>query len=350
MAERLSVSAPDGAYPIMIAPGALAAIGAPDYAVGGAPAAIITNDSIAALYADRLRSLLPDATLIAIPDGEAYKTLATVALLYDRLIAAKLDRAATVIAFGGGVVGDIAGFAAATYLRGVRFVQVPTSLLAMVDSSVGGKVGVDLPQGKNLVGAFKQPAAVIIDPDLLATLPDRERRCGMAEIIKHGLIGDPGLLDWIGRAPTPENDAALVRRAVQVKIEVVQRDPYEQGERAHLNLGHTFGHAIEIISGFAFAHGEAVAIGLVAAAQLSTAIGVADASLVDRVKAWVESVGLPVSMGALDADAVYAAMGTDKKKSAGRLRFVVLRDLGRPEVVEGVDAALVIDVLKGISG
>jgi 3-dehydroquinate synthase len=347
VAERLTVNAPDGSYPIFIAPGASDPLDRAAYGLDGA-AAIVTNETLAALYADLLARALPGAAVIAVPDGEAYKTLDTMARIYDGLVAAGLDRRGTVLAFGGGVVGDMAGFAAATYLRGVRLVQMPTSLLAMVDSSVGGKVGVDLPQGKNLVGAFKQPAAVLIDPLLLATLPARERRCGMAEIIKHGLIADAGLLEWIARDATPENDAALIGRAVRVKIAVVQRDPYEQGERAHLNLGHTFGHAIETVSGYAIAHGEAVAIGLVAAAHLSEAVGLARAGLVEQVRGAVRAVGLPESMGGLDPEAVYAAMGTDKKKQAGRLRFVLLRAPEQPVVRDDIDKGAVLDALKAV--
>jgi 3-dehydroquinate synthase len=349
VAERLSVISPDGAYPIVIAPGALDSITSDEWGLSAGRTAIITNETLAALYGDRLHALLPDAAILSVPDGEQYKTLATIASLYDGLIAAGVDRTGTVVAFGGGVVGDMAGFAAATYMRGVRFIQIPTSLLAMVDSSVGGKVGVDLPQGKNLVGSFKQPAAVIIDPALLTTLPVRERRCGMAEIIKHGLIADPHLLTLINQSAHSEQDAELVRRAVQVKIDIVQQDPYEHGVRAHLNLGHTFGHAIEIASGFAFAHGEAVGIGLVAAAHLSETLGYAEPGLSDRVRGLVESVGLPVSMGALDPEVVYAAMGTDKKKVGTLLRFVVLRAIGGPTLAAGVDRALVLDAMKAIA-
>jgi 3-dehydroquinate synthase len=347
VAERIDVTSPDGVYPIVIAAGLCDPLDRAAHGLDGA-VAVVTNTTLAALYADLLARALPDAALIAVPDGEAHKTLATMTLIYEGLVAAGLDRRGTVLAFGGGVVGDMAGFAAASYMRGVRLVQMPTSLLAMVDSSVGGKVGVDLPQGKNLVGAFKQPVRVLIDPALLATLPARERRCGMAEIIKHGLIADAGLLDWITRAPTPENDAALIARAVRVKIEIVQRDPYEQGERAHLNLGHTFGHAIETVSGYSIAHGEAVAVGLVAAAHLSEAVGLAEAGLVDRVRGWVRSAGLPESMGGLDPEAVYAAMGTDKKKQAGRLRFVLLRDIGQPVLHDSADAGAVLAALKAV--
>lgn len=348
MAERLPVTTPDGTYDIVIQPGLFDSLDAAAFGLDGLQGrvSVITNTTIAGLYGDLFKKVLPDARMISVPDGEAYKTLATVEQMYSGMVDGGLDRRSTVLAFGGGVIGDMAGFAAATYMRGVRFVQAPTSLLAMVDSSVGGKVGVDLPQGKNLVGAFKQPAVVLIDTDLLKTLPPRERRCGIAEIIKHGLLADAGLLDLIHRAAS--HDAELVRRAVQVKIDVIQADPYEHGIRAHLNLGHTFGHAIEHVSGYAFAHGEAVGVGLVAAAMLAARIGLADSTLVETVRDLVASVGLPTRMGALDPEAVYAVMGTDKKRQAGRLRFVLLRQIESPQIVDNIEKADVIAVLKDL--
>ncbi|MBK8027870.1 MAG: 3-dehydroquinate synthase [Chloroflexi bacterium] len=347
MAERLTVRAPDAQYDIVIEP-ELFANGAPTRYLPALDGrlAVVTNDTLKPLYFDTIQRVFPDAALLSVPDGEAYKTVATVERMYTAMVEAGLDRKSTVIAFGGGVIGDTAGFAAATYMRGVALVQVPTSLLSMVDSSVGGKVGVDLPQGKNLVGAFKQPAAVLIDPALLRTLPPRERACGMAEIIKHGLLADPVLLDQIARPATVENDAELIRRAVQVKLDVVEKDPYEQGIRAHLNLGHTFGHAIEHVSGFAFAHGEAVGLGLIAAATLSVRLGMADASLIDQVRDLVASVGLPTRMGPLDLETIYEVMGTDKKKQAGKVRFILLRGVARPEIVNSVPASDVLAVLE----
>jgi 3-dehydroquinate synthetase len=226
-------------------------------------------------------------------------------------------------------------------------VQVPTSLLAMVDSSVGGKVGVDLPQGKNLVGAFKQPDLVLIDPNTLNTLPGREWSAGMAEAIKHGLLADPALLEMAIDRPR-ENMADLVRRAVQVKVDVVQADPFEQGLRAHLNLGHTFAHAIERISNYQFPHGEAVAVGLIAALRLSCALNMCDTALVSQMESLLSGLGLPIRSGGLDPDAVYAAMQTDKKRKNGKLRFVLLRGIGNPDVVENVDPALVKKILGEI--
>jgi shikimate kinase/3-dehydroquinate synthase len=241
----------------------------------------------------------------------------------------------------------MAGFAAATFLRGVAFVQVPTSLLAMVDSSVGGKVGVDLPQGKNLIGAFKQPELVVADTDALRTLPDIEWRCGLAEVIKAGLIRDPALL---GADLTRTNASVLIARAVAIKAAVVEADPYESGIRAYLNLGHTFGHALEQVSGYRIKHGEAVAIGLAAAARLSHLHGLCDAALPALVERLANSVGLPVSCGAYPPEAVQAAMATDKKRAAGKVRFVLLRAPGDPLLADDVPDQLVLEVLKSLQG
>lgn len=345
MAQSLHVTTPDGGYEIVIERGILQTIAAQAEKFGlNTRTAVVTNTTLAPLYGQSFAAALPDARLITIPDGEPYKTLETVASLYSAFIVAGLDRASTVMALGGGVVGDTAGFAAATYLRGVRLVQIPTSLLAMVDSSVGGKVGVDLREGKNLVGAFKQPDRVFIDPDVLSTLPERQRRCGMAEVIKHGLLADEPLLHRI------DDDAELIRRAVQVKIDVVQADPYEKGARAHLNLGHTFGHAIEQVSGYAWLHGEAVAVGLIAAARLSYRLGLCDAALVDTVESVIERHGLPTQIGDLDPERLWATMATDKKWIGGAARFVLLKAVGQPQIVHNVKKDDAIAVLKTLQG
>ncbi len=345
MANSIRVNAPGGDYDIQIASGILGNIS--EYLPVG-KVVVITNTTLATLYGEKLVTSLRDASLVTMQDGEQFKTLDTVSKLYADLVGAGLDRSGTVIALGGGVVGDTAGYAAATYMRGVRLVQIPTSLLSMVDSSVGGKVGVDLPQGKNLVGAFKQPDCVLVDPDVLVTLPEREWRCGMGEIIKHGLLADEGLL-----APemwAKDRAAELVRRAVQVKVDVVQQDPYERGVRAHLNLGHTFAHAIERVSNYSWLHGEAVGVGLVAAARLSYALGMCDSALAEEVENIVDKVGLPTRLGKLDPAALFAAMGTDKKWQAGHSRFVLLRGMCQPEIVEDVSKATVIQVLQEMVG
>ena len=346
--QRIRVDAPGGAYDIFIEPGLRQRIHArvTGFALGER-IVVGTNPTLMSLYGQELAAGLPNAAVVTMPDGEQYKTLATTAQLYVDFVGEGLDRSGTVIALGGGVVGDTVGFAAATYMRGVRLVQMPTSLLAMVDSSVGGKVGVDIPEGKNLVGAFKQPAVVLIDTDVLDTLPEREWRCGMAELIKHGLLADPLLLDMAAHSQA-EDRAELVARAIQVKVDVVTEDPYERGIRAHLNLGHTFAHAIERVTHYGWLHGEAVGVGLVAAARLSYALGLADAALPGQVEAIVTTVGLPVRLGDLDAEELYAAMGTDKKWQAGKSRFVLLRGIGHAEIVNDVPKAAVIDMLEGM--
>ncbi len=350
MAERIDVTAPGGSYPILIERGLLPDMGTRAGAFGlDRRVAVITNETLAPLYGEALCDALPDAHLIVMPDGEQYKNLNTVANLYQGLVRARLDRKSTVIGLGGGVVGDTAGFAAATYMRGVRLVQIPTSLLAMVDSSVGGKVGVDLPEGKNLVGAFKQPELVLIDPNVLYTLPPREWRCGLGEVIKHGLLADPQLLEMISPSQSTSPDTGqLVRRAVQVKVDLVQQDPYEENVRAYLNLGHTFAHAIEQVTHYQRPHGEAVATGLVAAAWLSARLGLCDTDLIGLVEAKVASVGLPIRLNGLKPEQLWAAMATDKKWQAGNARFVLLKDVGQPTIIEAVEKDDVIAILEGI--
>jgi 3-dehydroquinate synthase len=343
----LTVDAPGGAYEILIQPGILARmkLHADDFALEGR-VIVATNSTLAPLYGEALTRALPNASLVTIADGEQYKTLDIVSKLYTDFLAADADRDTTIVALGGGVLGDTVGFAAATYLRGLRLIQVPTTLLAMVDSSVGGKVGVDLPQGKNLVGAFKQPDGVLIDPDVLKTLPPREWRCGMAEVIKHGLIADTALLN--PALHHIERAAEIIRRAVQVKIDIVQRDPYEANERAFLNLGHTFAHAIERVSNYAWLHGEAVGVGLLAAVRLSHRVGLCDHEIADRVEGLLASIGLPWRLTNLDSAALYDAMATDKKRKGGKLRFVLLEGMNKPTLRDDVSRADVIAVLDGL--
>lgn len=351
---RIPVSYPDGGYEILIGDGMSAELGQALRGAGLTPGrcALVSQPAIAAAQAEPLLASLVEAgfdpALVEMPDGEAHKTLATVAGLLDAFVAAGLDRRSPVIALGGGVVGDVAGFAAATYLRGVPLVQVPTSLLAMVDASVGGKTGVDLPQGKNLVGAFKQPALVVIDPETLRTLPSDEFRSGLAEVVKAGMIGDPGLFEVMeGRAVLPLPD--LIARAVQVKVAVVQEDPFEQGRRAALNLGHTFGHAYETLSGYRLRHGEGVSIGLVAATRLAARLALCDPALPARVENLLERLGLPVQAPGFAPQQVLAAMGADKKRIGGRLRFVLPRALGAVELMDDVPTEAVLAVLAELA-
>ena len=261
--------------------------------------AVVTNPTVGGHHLPALVAALTEAgfepVVFQVPDGEAYKTLATVGDLYDRFAEARLARSEPVIALGGGVIGDMAGFVAATWLRGVPFVQIPTSLLSMVDASVGGKVAVDLPAGKNLVGAFKQPELVLIDPALLSTLPVGEFRSGLAEVLKAGIINDPALFERLAGGRTRDERRERIERrttsdlvgmiadAVRVKARIVERDPYEMGDRAWLNLGHTFGHALELLSSYTLRHGDAVALGMIAAAEMSAALGYCDADLPPRI-------------------------------------------------------------------
>ena len=354
---RLTVGTPQGSYPIYVGAGLrwrLAELGAP-YGLRGR-VVVVSSEGIAAEHARAVTETLPDATLLTIPDGEEAKNLTTVEQLYSQMIAAGIQRDSTLLALGGGVLGDTAGFAAASFLRGIRCVQMPSTLLSMIDSSVGGKVGINLREGKNLVGAFLQPATVILDPELLETLPDIEWRCGMAEVIKHGLLADEELLAdrWLSGRPAPGAMSELLRRALQVKIDVVQADPFERGQRAHLNLGHTFGHAIERVAQYRWKHGEAVALGLLAALQLSERLGLCAAGLAERFAGVLERIGLPRRLEGrqapeeMTAAALYAAMATDKKWVGGRSRFVLLRGIGQPEIVWDVPRDEVLAVLKGL--
>jgi shikimate kinase/3-dehydroquinate synthase len=368
----LPVHYPDGEYPIHIGAGLLAHVGGALRAAGmpeGSRIAVVSNPVVAPLYGRQVEAALRSAGFLpfacSIPDGESHKTLTTVAALYDQFLAAGhttprrtaprrtvrgLDRSGTVLSLGGGVTGDIAGFAAASFMRGVRFVQVPTTILAMADASVGGKVGVDLPQGKNLVGAFKQPVAVVMDPTVLATLPEEEVRSGMAEVIKHSIIGAPDLLAEL-EVVTPNAQSistSLLAQSLQVKIQVIENDPYEQGRRAVLNLGHTVGHGLERLSDFSLRHGEAVAIGMVAASRIALELGRADRSLSDRIEAVLEAWGLPVRCPPYDADAIWEAMTHDKKRRGRTLRWVLPHAIGHVEIVEDVPLGVVKSVLQDL--
>jgi len=303
---------------------------------------IVSNETVAPLYLDRCRSNLKDKTIgsVRLPDGEAYKSVATMQVVLDALVAARANRDVTIIALGGGVVGDIAGFAAACYMRGVAFIQVPTTLLAQVDSSVGGKTGVNHPQGKNLIGAFHQPNIVMIDTDTLATLPDRELRAGLAEVIKYGAICDAGFLAWLEenmQALLDRENVALaqaIRRSCELKAEVVAADERESGHRAILNFGHTFAHAIEHCLGYGeWLHGEAVAAGMLMAAELS---GLGERDLA-RLRSLVAAAGLPVLPPSIALDDWLNAMGMDKKVQQKQLRFVLLKSLGDAYVTASFD-------------
>ena len=318
-------------YDVHFYPGGLEHIGeALAHRKHNGPMALVSDETVAGYYAARVIASLEAAgyrvSLIKIPPGEQHKTIDTVNTLWAAFLAGGLERGSTVLALGGGVVGDLVGFAAATYLRGVMWVNLPTTLLAMVDASLGGKTGIDLPQGKNLAGAFHPPGLVLVDPCVLDTLPEDEYRSGLAEVIKHGLIADPQLFEICAAGmPTIRNSQdEVIRRAIAVKARIIQEDPYERGRRAALNLGHTLGHAIEKASGYQLKHGEAVAIGLLYAARLARTRGVAEDHLVEQIEAALSGVGLPTSIPAeLDLELVRRSMGYDKKKDGGKLRWVL---------------------------
>jgi 3-dehydroquinate synthase len=383
MTTQVEVELPGCRYPIRIGAGLLDDGAAWRGAIRGVHALVVSDEHVAPLYAQRLREALLDSPrppgtavhgqeprggapvqgdgsggalrveTLVLPAGEAHKNLAAVARLLDALAQLGATRDACVLALGGGVVGDIAGFAAACWMRGIDFVQVPTTLLAMVDSAVGGKTGVDQPAGKKLIGAFHHPRAVIVDLDTLATLPDRELRAGLAEVIKTACIGDAGFFAWL----EAHMDALLARDAdalghaiatcCRFKAGVVARDEREAGERALLNFGHTFGHALEVEAGYgALLHGEAVAVGMMLAARLSARLGMADDADAARLRALLQRCGLPIEPPpGLAADALLARMRLDKKNRAGSLRLILWRGIGRAEIAEDIEPGAVRAVL-----
>ncbi|RZI84131.1 MAG: 3-dehydroquinate synthase [Rubrivivax sp.] len=305
-----------------------------------AAAVIVTNETVSPLYAERLRSRLkaiyPRVDLVTLADGEQHKCWDSLNTIFDHLLGEALDRKTVLFALGGGVIGDMTGFAAAVYMRGVPFVQVPTTLLAQVDSSVGGKTAINHPLGKNMLGAFYQPERVIADLETLDTLPDREFRAGLAEVIKYGPIADASFLSWIEdnlHVLQARDKAALgyaVRRSCEIKADVVGQDEREQGLRAVLNFGHTIGHAIEAGLGYGeWLHGEAVACGMVLAADLSRRMGLMPEDFVQRLRTLIERAGLPVQPPKLGAERYLQLMRVDKKAEAGAIRFVLIEGLGR---------------------
>ncbi|MGB7874768.1 MAG: 3-dehydroquinate synthase [Anaerolineales bacterium] len=314
------------------------------------PVLVISDVNVAPHYLERvLRSLDTvgyQASKMAIPAGEVHKNLETVTSLWRGGLEVGLDRKSTIVALGGGVVGDLAGFAAATFLRGCNWVAVPTTLLAMVDASMGGKTGFDLPEGKNLVGAFHPPRLVLADPDVLSTLPERELRAGLAEVVKHGVIADPELFGLCAQGWETVTDCLpeVVRRGMAVKVKVIEEDPYEQGIRAALNFGHTIGHAVELVSGFSTLHGEAVAIGMVAEARLAERLAVAGPGTSDALEKALTTLGLPVEVPEdLRRDKLISAMKVDKKKKSGVVRFALPVEIGKVRVgveVENLEEAL----------
>lgn len=358
--HTLHVDLDDRSYPIFIGRDLLADAAHLRPCIAGRQVVVVSNTTVAPLYMDRLcQALGSDLALteVILPDGEAYKTLETVRQIFDRVLAEGHDRSTTFIALGGGVIGDMAGFAAACYQRGVAFIQVPTTLLSQVDSSVGGKTGVNHPLGKNMIGAFHQPRAVLVDTQVLHTLPAREFAAGLAEVVKYGLIRDVGFYAWLqDELPRllAREEAVLaeaIERSCAIKADVVAADEREGGVRAILNLGHTFGHAIEAAQGYGnWLHGEAVAVGMLLAMRLSARRGWVGNDEVDRLADWLARAGLPRRPPAdMSAATFLQHMARDKKALDGRLRLVLLRPLGQALVVDDADAREITDLLEAVA-
>ncbi len=354
--RTLNVALGDRSYPIHIGTGLLRDAGLIAPLLAQKRVAIVTNATIAPLYLGPLRAALEASGIavvpVILPDGEQYKTWQTLNLIFDALIENRCERRTTLIALGGGVVGDMTGFAAATWQRGAPFIQVPTTLLAQVDSSVGGKTAINHPQGKNMIGAFYQPRAVLADLDSLKTLPERELKAGIAEVIKHGLIRDAGFFAWLetnmdallGRDPAALEHAVL--RSCEIKSAIVALDEQEHDVRALLNFGHTFGHAIEAGLGYGdWLHGEAIGAGMVMAADLSQQLGLLAAADVSRIERLIERAGLPVAGPSFPRERYLEHMALDKKTRDGASRFVVLERLGSARLQTGVAADMVGGVL-----
>ncbi|MHB1530871.1 3-dehydroquinate synthase [Acidithiobacillus sp.] len=355
--QSLRVDLGSRSYPIHIGPGLIGDKERFAPALASGPVAIVSDSNVAPLYLEvlskTLRSLGKTVLSIVLPAGEGSKTLDSIQEITGQLLSAGFGRDCSLCALGGGVIGDITGFAAATYQRGVGYLQVPTTLLAMVDSSVGGKTGVNHPLGKNMIGAFYQPRAVIADTDTLDTLPEREFRSGLSEVIKYGLISDQGFFSWLEDhmdAVMARDTAALmhvIERSCADKAEIVARDEQEGGLRAILNLGHTFGHAIEAASGYGtFLHGEAVATGIIMAADLSRRLDLIRESEQDRIYALIESTGLPTLAPRLPVEKYLRFMQVDKKAQGGQVRFILLRGIGEAVITGDVPPAAVTQTLN----
>jgi 3-dehydroquinate synthase len=353
--QTIHVDVGHSRYPIAIGPGLLTNRELLDNHIPGRDILIVTNPTVARLYLAKLTDAIAPRRVAEclLPDGEQHKTLQTAGWVFDALIAKKMNRDATVLALGGGVVGDIAGFAAACYQRGVGYVQIPTTLLAQVDSSVGGKTGVNHSGGKNLIGAFYQPRSVIADTDTLATLPDRELRAGLAEVIKYGCVWDPLLFDWLDRnmdkllARDVDSLSYAIARSCEIKATVVAKDERERNLRAILNFGHTFGHAIEAATAYEkYLHGEAVGLGMLIAAGLSQRLGLIDGAIKDRVRDILARAGLPIEVPRVGAARALELMQMDKKVMGGAIRLVLLEKLGRAIVTSDYPKAALYATLE----
>ncbi len=356
--DRVEVSLGDRSYYIEIGVNTLSGLGKRLRDLGiKDKVGIVTNPTVNNLYGKIVEDSLSMAgfspVLIEVPDGEEYKTLFWINRIYDNLVSAQMERGSPIVALGGGVIGDIAGFAAATYLRGIPYIQVPTTLLAQVDSSVGGKTGVNHPAGKNLIGAFYQPSLVYIDLKVLETLPRRELVAGLAEVVKYGVIADENLFVYIEEEIEKILELSMdslnhiVKRSCQIKAEIVEVDEREAGKRSILNYGHTLGHALEAITDFkTYRHGEAIAIGMVYAARLAHRMGLCDASVVERQRNLLKKIGLPVSIPKVDVDRLLVTMQIDKKVQDRRIRFVLPEKIGHVRITADWDRNALEEILK----
>jgi 3-dehydroquinate synthase len=353
--QQLTIDLGPRSYPILIGEGLLAQRELMARHITARRLLVVTNPTVAGLHLDTLRRGLAEfeISIETVPDGERFKTLTTASRLFDALIEAHIGRDGAVVALGGGVIGDLSGFAAACYQRGIAYVQMPTTLLAQVDSSVGGKTGVNHAAGKNLIGAFHQPLCVISDTATLRTLPERELRSGLAEVIKCALICDAAFLGWLEAhlqdllERDPQALEHAIKRSCEIKAEIVSRDEREQGPRALLNLGHTFAHAIESATGYAdWLHGEAVAAGLLVAASLSARLGWLAPADLDRVRTLLSRAGLPLAAPAIGSAQALEHMQRDKKVRAGHIRLILLRNLGHAEITDQYDQAALSAVLR----
>ena len=355
--KRLTIDLADRSYDILIGRNLLSRVGAlVSEILSPSRVVVLTHPSIQSLYGDTLSAsfkvLNCPSHILEIPEGEASKSLSQAEKIFDKLMEWQCDRSTLLVAMGGGVIGDLCGFIAATYMRGVPFIQIPTSLLAQVDSSVGGKTAVNHPRGKNMIGAFYQPKRVVIDLDTLQSLPEKEFKAGLAEIIKHGVIEDPELFAYLEThteeiaAHKTECLERIIATSCEIKARVVEKDERESRYRMVLNFGHTIGHAIEALTGYAkLKHGEAVAIGMVQAAKLSRQTGRCSDAVVDRIARLIERFGLPTQLPRLDKEAIVQALYLDKKTTHKNIRFILVKDVGSIEIVENVAESSILKAL-----
>lgn len=368
MKSVITVPLPDRSYDVVIAPGGLDSLGtwltgdSPNTPQLGKKMLLVSNPTVFEIYGERAIAALTqagfDIAQCILPDGEQYKHLDSIQKIYDAALGHRLERSSTLVSLGGGVIGDMTGFAAATWLRGIHFVQIPTTLLSMVDASIGGKTGVNHPRGKNLIGAFHQPRLVLLDSEVLSTLPAREFRAGMAEVIKYGVIWDADLFGQLESAPDLSSHGAvsaellhtILMRSCQAKADVVAQDERESGLRAILNYGHTIGHAVESLTGYtSVIHGEAVAIGMVAAGQIAVELGLWDADSQKRQTQLIQQTGLPTQIPAsLDPEAIVDVLQNDKKVKAGKVRFVLPTAIGAVKITDQVPSETVLQVVKSL--